>query len=172
MSEEKQANSLFRDAMATLSAAVNIVATNGDAGCGGLTATAVCSVTDNPPTVMVCINSKSQINTVFQDNGKLSINILSHEHEEMACHFAGMTGLAMAERFAQPGWQHGQLNQPILRNALASLEGDILDVRQVGTHFVYMAEIKTMIIREDGDGLIYFKRCFHPVKSPLITTTI
>lgn len=53
MSDEKQANPLFRDAMASLGAAVNIVATNGDAGCCGLTATAVCSVTDTPPTVMI-----------------------------------------------------------------------------------------------------------------------
>ncbi|EST59706.1 4-hydroxyphenylacetate 3-monooxygenase, reductase component [Proteus hauseri] len=165
MSEEKQANPLFRDAMASLGAAVNIVATNGDAGCCGLTATAVCSVTDNPPTVMVCINSKSQMNTIFQENGKLSINILNHEQEEMACHFAGMTGLAMADRFTQPGWQNGQLQQPVLTNALACLEGDINDVRQVGTHFVYMTEIKNISVREDGDGLIYFKRRFHSVKN-------
>lgn len=165
MSEEKQANPLFRDAMASLGAAVNIVATNGDAGCCGLTATAVCSVTDNPPTVMVCINSKSQMNAIFQENGKLSINILNHEQEEMACHFAGMTGLAMTERFTQPGWQNGQLQQPVLTNALACLEGDIYDVRQVGTHFVYMTEIKNISVREDGDGLIYFKRRFHSVKN-------
>lgn len=165
MSEEKQANPLFRDAMASLGAAVNIVATNGDAGCCGLTATAVCSVTDNPPTVMVCINSKSQMNSIFQENGKLSINILNHEQEEMACHFAGMTGLAMAERFTQPGWQNGQLQQPVLTNALACLEGDIYDVRQVGTHFVYMTEIKNISVRENGDGLIYFKRRFHSVKN-------
>ncbi|EEG84431.1 MULTISPECIES: 4-hydroxyphenylacetate 3-monooxygenase, reductase component [Proteus] len=171
MSEEKQANPLFRDAMASLGAAVNIVATNGDAGCCGLTATAVCSVTDNPPTVMVCINSKSQMNSIFQENGKLSINILNHEQEEMACHFAGMTGLAMADRFTQPGWQNGQLQQPVLTNALACLEGDIHDVRQVGTHFVYMTEIKTISVREDGDGLIYFKRRFHSVKNKQVPIT-
>ncbi|MBZ2347858.1 flavin reductase, partial [Escherichia coli] len=81
------------------------------------------------------------------------------------------TGLAMADRFTQPGWQYGALQQPILTNALASLEGDIYDVRQVGTHFVYMAEIKNIAVREDGDGLIYFKRRFHPVKHKLVTTT-
>ncbi|OAT25153.1 4-hydroxyphenylacetate 3-monooxygenase, reductase component [Proteus myxofaciens] len=172
MSEEKQASPLFRDAMASLGAAVNIVATDGKAGCCGLTATAVCSVTDNPPTVMICINSKSQMNAIFQENGKLSINILNHEQEEMACHFAGMTGLAMAERFTQPGWQRGQQQQPILINALASLEGDIYDVRQVGTHFVYMTEIKNITVREDGHALIYFKRRFHSVKNEQIITTV
>lgn len=61
----------FRDAMASLSAAVNVITTAGDAGRCGITATAVCSVTDSPPSVMVCINANSAMNPVFQGNGKL-----------------------------------------------------------------------------------------------------
>ena len=61
----------FRDAMASLSAAVNVVTTAGEAGRCGITATAVCSVTDTPPSVMVCINANSAMNPVFQGNGKL-----------------------------------------------------------------------------------------------------
>ncbi len=82
----------FRDAMASLSAAVNVVTTAGEAGRCGITATAVCSVTDTPPSVMVCINANSAMNPVFQGNGKLCINVLNHEQEIMARHFAGMTG--------------------------------------------------------------------------------
>ena len=92
----------FRDAMASLSAAVNVITTEGEAGRCGITATAVCSVTDTPPSVMVCINANSAMNPVFQGNGKLCINVLNHEQEEMARHFAGMTGMtpAGAERRA------------------------------------------------------------------------
>lgn len=82
----------FRDAMASLAAAVNIVTTAGHAGRCGITATAVCSVTDTPPSVMVCINANSAMNPVFQGNGRLCINVLNHEQELMARHFAGMTG--------------------------------------------------------------------------------
>ncbi len=79
----------FRDAMASLSAAVNIITTEGDAGQCGITATAVCSVTDTPPSLMVCINANSAMNPVFQGNGKLCVNVLNHEQELMARHFAG-----------------------------------------------------------------------------------
>ena len=99
----------FRDAMASLSAAVNVVTTAGEAGRCGITATAVCSVTDTPPSVMVCINANSAMNPVFQGNGKLCINVLNHEQEIMARHFAGMTGVTMEERFALSGWQQGAL---------------------------------------------------------------
>ena len=95
----------FRDAMASLSAAVNVVTTAGEAGRCGITATAVCSVTDTPPSVMVCINANSAMNPVFQGNGKLCINVLNHEQEIMARHFAGMTGVTMEERFALSGWR-------------------------------------------------------------------
>lgn len=153
----------FRDAMASLSAAVNIITTQGNAGRCGITATAVCSVTDTPPTVIVCLNAKSAMNPVFQANGKLCINILNHQQEEMARHFAGMTVLTMEERFRLPCWQDGALAQPELKGALASLQGVINQVQTIGTHLVYQVEIKHIVLNQDGQGLMYFKRNFHPV---------
>jgi len=157
----------FRDAMASLSAAVNIVTTEGEAGRCGITATAVCSVTDTPPSVMVCLNANSAMNPVFQGNGKLCINVLNHEQELMARHFAGMTGIAMEERFSLSCWQKGLLGQPLLKGALASLEGEISQVQTIGTHLVYLVAIKNINLAEEGHGLIYFKRRFHPVMMAL-----
>ncbi|MEG2565292.1 MAG: 4-hydroxyphenylacetate 3-monooxygenase reductase subunit [Acinetobacter sp.] len=153
----------FRDAMANLSAAVNVVTTEGEAGRCGITATAVCSVTDSPPSVMVCINANSTMNPVFNGNGKLCINVLNHQQEIMARHFAGMTGMAMDERFGLNGWQRGALGQPVLKEALASLEGEISQVQTIGSHLVYLVEIKNITLAHEGHGLIYFKRRFHPV---------
>ncbi len=153
----------FRDAMASLSAAVNVITTDGEAGRCGITATAVCSVTDTPPSVMVCLNASSAMNPVFQGNGKLCINVLNHEQELMARHFAGMTGMNMEERFTLSCWQKGVLAQPVLKEALASLEGEISQVQAIGTHLVYLVEIKNIHLRQEGHGLIYFKRRFHPV---------
>ena len=153
----------FRDAMASLSAAVNIVTTSGKAGQCGITATAVCSVTDTPPSLMVCINANSAMNPVFQGNGKLCVNVLNHEQELMARHFAGMTGMAMEERFLGEGWETGPLGQPLLHGSLACLEGEISQVQTIGTHLVYLVEIKNIVLSKEGHGLIYFKRRFHPV---------
>ena len=48
MAVEKQA---YREAMARLGAAVNVITTDGPGGRAGFTASAVCSVTDTPPTL-------------------------------------------------------------------------------------------------------------------------
>ena len=154
----------FRDAMASLSAAVNVITTEGEAGRCGITATAVCSVTDTPPSLMVCINGNSAMNPVFQGNGKLCINVLNHEQELMARHFAGMTGMAMEDRFNLSCWQKGTLGQPVLKGSLASLEGEISQVQTIGSHLVYLVEIRNITLGQQGHGLIYFKRRFHPVK--------
>lgn len=153
----------FRDAMASLSAAVNIVTTDGEAGRCGITATAVCPVTDTPPSLMVCINASSAMNPVFQGNGRLCVNVLTHHQEVMARHFAGMTGMAMDARFSLACWQQGALAQPVLKGALASLEGEIAQVQAIGTHLVYLVEIKNIVLSGEAHGLIYFQRRFHPV---------
>lgn len=62
----------------------------------------------------------------------------------MARHFAGMTGMAMEERFHQPCWQNGPLGQPVLNGALAGLEGEISEVQTIGTHLVYLVAIKIL----------------------------
>jgi len=71
--------------------------------------------------------------------------------------------MAMEERFSLSCWQKGVLDQPVLSGALASLEGEISQVQTIGTHLVYLVAIKNIHLSEDGHGLIYFKRRFHPV---------
>ncbi|MCZ4060922.1 4-hydroxyphenylacetate 3-monooxygenase, reductase component [Pantoea sp. LMR881] len=161
MSREEEHRLKFRDAMASLPAAVNIVTTQGSAGRCGITATAVCSVTDTPPTLLVCINNRSAMVPVFEQNGKMCVNVLNHQQEDMARHFAGMTELSMEQRFTLEGWREGALQQPILQQALASLEGEIQQIQSIGTHRVYLLEIKNITLASEGQGLIYFKRQFH-----------
>jgi flavin reductase len=69
--------SLFRDALAGLGAAVNIVTTDGGTGRAGCTASAVCSVTDEPPTLPVGINRASRNNAIMRENGELCVNVLA-----------------------------------------------------------------------------------------------
>ena len=161
MSGEKQHTLNFRHAMASVPASVNIIPTQGSTGRCGISAAALCSVTDTPPTLLVCINNRSAMVPVFEQNGKMCVNVLNHQQEEMARHFAGMTELSMDQRFTLDGWREGALQQPILQQALASLEGDIHQIQSIGTHRVYLLEVKNITLASEGQGLIYFKRQFH-----------
>jgi flavin reductase len=67
----------FRDAMACVGAAVNIITTDGPAGLAGFTASAVCSVTDSPPTLLVCLNRGASVWPTFSENRTLCVNTLA-----------------------------------------------------------------------------------------------
>ena len=93
----------FRDAMAHVGAAVNIITTDGPAGRAGFTASAVCSVTDTPPTLLVCLNRSASVWPVFSEHHTLCVNTLAAGQEALSTLFGGKT--AMDERFAAADWQ-------------------------------------------------------------------
>ena len=78
----------FRNAMAQLGSAITIITTDGPAGRFGFTASAVCSVTDSPPTLLVCMNRSSFAHGKFQHNGVLCVNVLSGQHQQLSGIFA------------------------------------------------------------------------------------
>ena len=154
----------FRQAMAHLPAGVNIVTTQGDAGRCGITASAVCSVTDSPPTILVCVNRGSASHGIFQRNGRLCVNVLSSEQEELARHFSGMTKVPMEDRFSWDIWDDSGADQPALRDAIVKLQGTISDCKDVGSHSVVFVTLDRVAVNEEGGGLVYFNRDFHRVQ--------
>jgi flavin reductase len=161
----------FRDAMAGLGTAVNIITSDGAAGLAGCTASAVCGVTDEPPTLLVCINRSSRNNAAFRANGTLCVNVLSAEQQPLAAHFA--TGsLPMAERFAAAQWDTLVTGAPVLHGALASLDCEIESVTEVGTHTVFFCAVKAAHTQDGGDALIYFGRHYHRVGATSVHATL
>ncbi|MHC5226380.1 flavin reductase [Ignatzschineria sp. LJL83] len=152
---------IFRDAMATLGAGVNIITTDGIGGKCGLTATAVVSITDSPPTMLVSINRNSATNDTFKANTKLAINILNADQQLAAEYFGGMHPVSMEDRFAKFDFAIGKSGLPILKEAIANLEGSISATHEVGTHTLFIVTLDHMNITDNGDALIYFNRDFH-----------
>lgn len=102
----------FREGMSQLAAAVNIVTTDGPGGMSGFTASAVCSVTDQPPTLLVCLNRSSSVANIFERNRVLCVNTLSHSQEVLSRRFGGST--SQEERFLEGEWSRGITGSPRL----------------------------------------------------------
>ena len=159
----------FRDAMALLPTAVNVITTNGPSGIHGFTASAVCSVTDTPPTLLVCMNQAARSHAHFVDNKVLSVNVLGAQHEPISNVFASK--LCSTDRFGYGTWTELSTGAPILADALVSFDCEIEDIQQVGTHSVFMCRvvaIKPSKPQGNTDGsldesLVYFNRAYHYV---------
>lgn len=159
--EDEDRSLVFRNAMARLAAAVTIVTTDGAGGRAGFAATAVCSVSDNPPTLLVCLNKASSASSAVSANARICVNVLSQEHEPLSRLFGGKT--PVDERFAAAQWDitgNGSLKLP---DALASFDCRIRSVVDGGTHNVLFCEVDDIDIRDDGSALIYFDRGYRSV---------
>ncbi len=153
----------YRDGMAQLGTAVNIITTDGPAGRSGMTASAVVSVTDDPPTIAVCINRSSRSNEIIKVNGVLAVNTLGSSQREVSNVFTGITGCAREERFKTGVWHSLATGAPILKGTAVSFDCRITDVIEKGTHTIFFAEVEAVQIDGETEGLIYFGRDYHRV---------
>jgi flavin reductase len=154
----------FRDAMARLGAAVNIITTGGPAGRGGFTASAVCSVTDEPPTLLVCMNRNATAAPALKSNGNVCVNVVAAGQKEVAMVFAGFTKCTMEERFDAGTWASLATGAPVLQGAVVAFDCRIVEIIEKGTHCVVFAEVAGIRGGSHHEhGLIYFGRDYHPV---------
>lgn len=149
----------YRNAMARLGAAVHIVTTDGPGGLGGFAATAVCSVTDSPPTLLVCLNRTSSAHPAVSTNGVVCVNILESGHAELSRIFGGKT--PVKERFDSASWSQLATGAPVLDDALVSFDCRITTVCDGGTHDILICEVVAIRENEGGRALIYFDRGYH-----------
>jgi flavin reductase len=152
---------LFRDGMARLGASVNIVTSYGPSGRVGFTATSVCSVSDSPPSLLVCMNRSSQQNVPLQANGVLCVNVLAAEHREISAAFAGVGKLDIERRFELGAWTSLKTGSPVLGGALASFDCEIRQSIEVNTHTVIICEVVDVSLMENEGSLMYFNREYH-----------
>lgn len=150
----------YRDAMARLGAAVNVITTDGPAGRAGFTATAVCSVTDTPPTLLVCLNRTSSVYAAFTGNKVLCVNSLASGHEGLSQRFGGKT--PMEERFSGNDWSILETGAPALSGAIVAFDCRIKSIVNIDTHDVLFCEALAITRNDDvHQGLIYFNRQYH-----------
>ncbi|XID74961.1 flavin reductase [Alkanindiges sp. WGS2144] len=151
----------FRNAMSLLTSAVSVVTTAGVSGRYGFTASAVCSVTDTPPTLLVCMNQASSSHGHFIENKILSVNVLAAQHQHISNVFSSR--LSPEERFQHGVWTQLTTGAPVLQDALVSFDCQIEQIQQVGTHTIFICPIVAIQHSNQDQSLVYFKRGYHHV---------
>ncbi|SMF68697.1 cob(II)yrinic acid a,c-diamide reductase [Xaviernesmea oryzae] len=151
---------LYRDGMARYAGHVQVVTTEFEGVRRGVTVTAACSVSDNPPTLLACLNSSNANNAIFGKSGIFALNSLAAHHEALATAFAGLSGVPAEERFTLGTWTTLATGAPVLADAVVSFDCRLTDIKQVSTHFVMFGEVKAIHFGEARPSLIYLDRGF------------
>ncbi len=148
---------LYRAIMRHQAGAVTVIAVGLPGRRSGLTATAVCSLSDDPPTILACIRRTARTHDVIHRLGVFSVNLLASDQQGIAELFSGGMGLSGEERFLEDSWTTLVTGAPILRGALASLDCRLEEQHGFATHSIFIGSVQDGTVRAEAEPLLYFR---------------
>ena len=142
----------FRSALGRFASGVTVVTTCAADGTDhGMTASAFCSVSLDPPLILVCVEKIATMHDAIIACAHFAVNILAHDQEQIARRFAESEG----NRFEGVGFTRGARAMPVIDNALAVLECKRATVYDGGDHTIVVGEVESAEWRDDKPLLYY-----------------
>jgi flavin reductase (DIM6/NTAB) family NADH-FMN oxidoreductase RutF len=145
----------FRAGMRQLAAAVNVISTEHHGQRAGLTATAACSVSVDPPQLLVCVNKTGHAHSVIAEAGKFCVNVLALHQDDIAKRFAGMDGSDRSERFALGTWTTLETGAPVLEDCLANFDCEVMASFDAATHSIFVGRVIGIRAVNVGEPLLF-----------------
>lgn len=143
----------FRAAMRRLAATVTVISTQANGLRHGMTATAVTSVSADPPAVLACVNRSAALHAQLGLGRKLCINLLHCSQQRLSEVFAG--ALEGEIRFTEGDWLSDDDGLPYLADAQANIFCEVEALHAYGTHSVCIGRVTRAICRPDVAPLVY-----------------
>ncbi len=156
----------FVEAMSQAAATVSVVTTDGPAGRAGVTVSALCSVSADPPTLLVCIHHRSRACAAVPGNGRFCVNLLGDHQSEISDTFAGRLPAPGGDKFACARWRALATGAPALEGALVALDCRLVARLRQGSHSVFIGAVAEVALGE-GAPLVYAKRAYRNLGLPL-----
>lgn len=150
----------FRAAMRQLAATVCIITAGKGADRRGLTATAVCSMSVAPPSMLVCVNRFGEAHQAITTAGSFCVNILAADQQDTALRFAGQAGDSGATKFAPYGWTELATGAPALDGALVNLDCAIASATETESHSVFIGTVRAIRFGSETSPLLHYNRNF------------
>jgi len=147
----------FKLGMRHLAGAVCVVTTQHGGKKRGLTVTAICSLSVDPPSVLVCVNRLASAHDAIARSRCLAVNLLSTKHLERAQIFSGMRGIEGDIRFAEEDWFILQTGAPALRSAVGIFDCQVVEAVPTKTHTVFVAVVVDAQFDNSQEPLLYLR---------------
>lgn len=143
----------FKGAMRRLAATVTVISTGDGGERQGMTATAVTSVTADPPAILVCVNQSASLHPVMTNGTRFCVNLLNNAHADVAGAFGGR--LQGAARFSAGDWSDNDKGVPFLTDAQANIFCTVDALMIYGTHTIFVGKVDSVRLFGDIAPLIY-----------------
>ena len=143
----------FKIGMRSLAGAVNIITSTHAGHRYGMTATAVCSASAEPPTVLACINKLATTHNAVAKAKAFCVNVLRAEDWELSTTFSG--GQSGENRFKSRNWTRLATGSPVLIDSLVSFDCHVVKTLAHGSHTIFLGEVEQILIGQKGKPLLY-----------------
>lgn len=155
----------FREVMSRFATGVTVVAaTDPISGApSGLTANAVCSVSLDPPLILVCVSRRGYTHEIIHRAGYFSINVLAEKQLDASAVFAAG---GCPDKFASVPHRAGSTGTPLLRDSLAWLECGLWATYPGGDHTIFVGQV--LYAGGNGDGkrpLVFYEGSYASLAS-------
>jgi len=152
---------LFIAGMGLVASSVTIVATAWNDERRGLTATAMCSLSIDPPLLLVCINRQVAAHDMINASGAFSVNVLSDRQRDVAARFSGEEGIRGADRFSGGQWGRMHTGAPVLADAMVSFDCALYQAHEVATHTIFIGRVVGVCIGQHQTPLLHARKEYH-----------
>jgi 3-hydroxy-9,10-secoandrosta-1,3,5(10)-triene-9,17-dione monooxygenase reductase component len=149
----------FRDALGRFATGVAFVTAAPDGDPAGLIVDSLTSVSLEPPLVSFCPSRSSLTWSRMRRTGRFGVNVLGRQHERFAIRAAP----AGADRFARLDWELGRGGAPLLKDALACFECEIVAEHPAGDHWIVVGRVDNLRVSPIDDPLVFFAGVFRAV---------
>lgn len=144
----------YTNAMRSLCSGVCIVTSAFSGERYGITATAVCSISASPPTLLVSINRENALADIIRKSNSFAVNVLGEDQAELAKDFS--IRLKGELRFSTATWENGFDNAPILPSSAAIFECSVIQQHAINSHLVFYGLVENVNSNENKPiSLIY-----------------
>jgi len=150
----------FKSAMRLLAASVTVITSGRGDERRGLTATAVCSLSMTPPSMLVCVNRFGEAHSVISKTGSYCVNILADDEEDVARRFAGQGGTSGADKFLNAAWSELETGAPALDGALVNIDCTVTEITHTESHSVFFGVVRKVRLAPSKRPLVHFNREF------------
>jgi flavin reductase len=143
----------YKLGMRSLAHAVNVITASQDGRRYGMTATAVCSATAEPPTLLVCLNKSSATHGGVARSKAFCVNVLRAEDSDVSNLFSGAQ--SGEGRFKAREWSRLATGSPVLVDALVSFDCRVVKKLTYGTHTIFLGQVQQVLFGKKGRPLLY-----------------
>lgn len=150
----------FKTGMQLLAASTTIITSEFEGARAGMAATAVCSLTADPPALLVCINRTARTYGYVMDSRRFAVNLVPDDMTEVVGAFSSK--MDKEQQFHAAGtWAKGDLGIPVLKEAVVSFECVVDNWANTKTHAVFFGMVKQVHLNPEKSALIYGRKGFH-----------